>query len=125
MRKKDDAKEKNGARLRGDFRADRQCRFFCNKLGRFFLYTEVENEKENDASGVHSFKYSLAWDGGTDRMQAGEKEYNRYKKKQATVQKEVPKKKKVRGLTDSPMNLRWIWNMPKVFRYIITKTAIE
>ena len=48
---------------------------------------------------MHSFKYSAAWDGGTDRMRAGEKEYNRYKKKQkAAVQKEVPKKKKGPGI---------------------------
>ena len=88
--------------------------------------TEVENEKENDASGVHSFEYSAAWDGSTDRMRADEKEYNRYKKKQkAAVRKKVPKKKKVRKLTDSLMNPRWIWNMPKVFRYITTKTAIR
>ena len=33
-----------------------------------FLDTEVENEKENDASGVHSFEYSAAWNGSTDRM---------------------------------------------------------
>ena len=81
--------------------------------------TEVENEKENDASGVHSFEYSAAWDGSTDRMRADEKE------QKAAVRKKVPKKKKVRRLTDSLMNPRWIWNMPKVFRYITTKTAIR
>ena len=47
------------------------------------------------------------------------------KKQKAAVRKKVPKKKKVRRLTDSLMNPRWIWNMPKVFRYITTKTAIR
>ena len=45
--------------------------------------------------------------------------------RKAAVRKKVPKKKKVRRLTDSLMNPRWIWNMPKVFRYITTKTAIR
>ena len=76
--------------------------------------------------GCILLKYSAAWDGGTDRMRAGEKEYNRYKKKQkAAVQKEVPKKKTVRRLTDSPMNLRWIWNMPKVFQVYYYKDGYK
>ncbi len=67
----------------------------------------------------------FAWDGSTDRMRADEKEYNRYKKQKAKSTKESAKEKKGRRLTDSLMNPRWIWNMPKVFRYITTKTAIR
>ena len=75
--------------------------------------------------GCILLKYSAAWDGGTDRMRAGEKEYNRYKKTESSSTKESAKEKKVRRLTDSPMNPQWIWNTPKVFRYITTKTAIR
>lgn len=76
------------------------------------LHTEVENEKENDASGVYSFKYSAAWDGSTDRMRADEKEYQQIQKKQkAAVRKKVPKEKKgpeIDGLTyESTMDLEY------------------
>ena len=48
------------------------------------------------------------------------------KKTESSSTKGSSQRKKGTGeLTDSPMNLRWIWNMPKVFRYIITKTAIR
>lgn len=69
-----------------------------------FLDTEVENEKENDASGVHSFEYSAAWNGSTDPDVGRRKRIQQIQKKQkAAVRKKVPKKKKVRRLTDSPM----------------------
>ena len=47
------------------------------------------------------------------------------KQESSSTKRKVPKKKKVRRLTDSPMNPQWIWNTPKVFRYITTKTAIR
>ena len=47
------------------------------------------------------------------------------KKTESSSTKESAKEKKVRRLTDSPMNPQWIWNTPKVFRYITTKTAIR
>ena len=76
--------------------------------------------------GCILFEYSAAWDGSTDRMRADEKNTTDTKKnRKQQYEKKVPKKKKVRRLTDSLMNPRWIWNMPKVFRYITTKTAIR
>ena len=54
-------------------------------------------KKRNDASGVHSFEYSAAWDGSTDRMRADEKEYNRYKKTESSSTKESAKVKKRSG----------------------------
>ena len=47
---------------------------------------------------MHSFKYSAAWDGGTDRMRAGEKEYNRYKKNRKQQYKRKCQRKKGPGI---------------------------
>lgn len=47
------------------------------------------------------------------------------KKTESSSTKGSAKEKKGPGIDGLTYELRWIWNMPKVFRYIITKTAIR